>query len=82
MANSPVKIAKSKNDGSWWLLNATSENVELQARELFGFNVGSYAEVPTGQFRVWVRSKHCVCVCVFIFGLFGEISHQPVLLVQ
>lgn len=30
------------------LINETTQNVELHARELFGFNIGGFSEVPTG----------------------------------
>ncbi|CAL1137009.1 unnamed protein product [Cladocopium goreaui] len=48
LANSALKIGKTQNDGAWWIINETSQNVDLDSRELFGFNVGSFAEVPTG----------------------------------
>jgi hypothetical protein len=34
--------------GNLWLLNRCDNNVELSHGELFGFNVGSYAEIPSG----------------------------------
>ena len=34
--------------GNLWLLNRTENNIELSHGELFGFNVGSYAEIPSG----------------------------------
>ena len=48
LANSELKICKTENDGSWWILNETDQLVELKARELYGFNVGSFAEIPAG----------------------------------
>ncbi|CAK9110877.1 FO synthase subunit 1, partial [Durusdinium trenchii] len=41
--HSGLKIAMVKNDQSLWILNETSQNVELSSRELFGFNIGSGA---------------------------------------
>ncbi|CAK9077473.1 unnamed protein product [Durusdinium trenchii] len=48
LANSDLNIVKDKNDGSLWITNATGSAAELKARELFGFNVGSFAEVVAG----------------------------------
>lgn len=58
LANSCVQIGKSQNDDSWWLINDSVENVELSARELYGFNVGSFCEVPSGCFS---RNKNIYC---------------------
>lgn len=37
-----------EHDRSLWIMNETRENVSLTSRELFGFNVGSFSEVPAG----------------------------------
>jgi len=58
LANSALKIGKTQNDGAWWIINETSQNVDLDSRELFGFNVGSFAEVPTGPFPELMVQKH------------------------
>ena len=51
LPGSTVAIAKVQNDGSWWLLNDGTDDVTLASnKELFGFNVGSFNEVPAGQF--------------------------------
>jgi len=34
--------------GNLWLLNRTSNHVDLGHGELFGFNTGSYVEIPSG----------------------------------
>ncbi|CAL1145308.1 unnamed protein product [Cladocopium goreaui] len=49
LANSVLKIGKTENDGSWWLLNESRDNIDVPARELFGFNVGTFVEVPAGE---------------------------------
>ena len=41
-------VGQDTNDGSMWLLNDTTENEDVSARELFGFNTGTFAEVVTG----------------------------------
>ena len=35
--------------GNLWLLNRTASKVELKAGEIFGFNVGTFCEVPPGR---------------------------------
>lgn len=35
--------------GSLWLLNRTTSKVELKAGEMFGFNTGTFIEVPPGR---------------------------------
>ena len=34
--------------GSLWIVNRTTDAIELQAGELFGFNTGAYVEVQSG----------------------------------
>ena len=34
--------------GNLWLINKTASSVNLGSGELFGFNVGSYVEIPSG----------------------------------
>ena len=58
LANSDLNIVKDKNDGSLWITNATGSAAELKARELFGFNVGSFAEVVAGPMQSVNHSKH------------------------
>lgn len=48
MLNSGLEVARDANDGSLWLVNETGNNEEIPARELFGFNIGSFAEVTSG----------------------------------
>ena len=48
ISGTSLKIARVKNDGSLWIVNETRENLTIGPRELFGFNIGSFAEVPSG----------------------------------
>jgi hypothetical protein len=34
--------------GNMWILNKGDTSLTLSAGELFGFNLGSYVEIPTG----------------------------------
>ncbi|CAL1133219.1 unnamed protein product [Cladocopium goreaui] len=50
LPGSTIVIAKVQNDGSWWLLNDGTDDVTLATnKELFGFNTGSFNEVPAGE---------------------------------
>ena len=56
-----LAICRDSNDGSFWILNDDVQNCELQARELFGFNIGSFQELPTGDlFNICFLSKKMV----------------------
>lgn len=44
--------------GALWLINKGTENITLDAGELFGFNVGSFVEVSAG-LRRFVRLNRC-----------------------
>ena len=48
MQQASLAICRDSNDGSLWILNDEVQNCELKARELFGFNIGSSQELPTG----------------------------------
>ena len=48
LAASSLKIVRVKHDGGLWIVNETIEAVEMGAKEIFGFNIGSFAEVPSG----------------------------------
>lgn len=48
LQNSELAVGKDKNDGSLWLLNDSVNNVDLNCREIFGFNLGSFVEIPAG----------------------------------
>ncbi|CAL1131034.1 unnamed protein product [Cladocopium goreaui] len=48
LANSELVVGEDTNENIMWLLNDSDSNQELCARELFGFNTGSFAEVVTG----------------------------------
>ena len=48
MQQASLAIGKDGNDGSLWILNEEIQNKELKARELFGFNIGSFQELPAG----------------------------------
>ena len=37
------------NDGGFWILNDQVENAEVSHRELFGFNTGTFQEIPSGE---------------------------------
>ena len=57
LPGSTIVIAKVQNDGSWWLLNDGTDDVTLATnKELFGFNTGSFNEVPAGQ--IFVSLSH------------------------
>lgn len=43
-----MHVGKDRNDESFWIINETGENESISARELFGFNVGSFNELTTG----------------------------------
>ncbi|CAK9102569.1 Uncharacterized protein SCF082_LOCUS47960, partial [Durusdinium trenchii] len=47
LQNSQMHVGKDRNDESFWI-NETGENESISARELFGFNVGSFNELTTG----------------------------------
>jgi hypothetical protein len=51
--------------GNRWILNKGDAAVTLSAGELFGFNLGSYVEIPTG-----MASPKNVKLCY----LFGEMK--------
>ena len=48
MLNSELDVARDSNDGSFWIINETETNTSIGAREIFGFNVGSFVEVTSG----------------------------------
>ncbi|CAK9102257.1 unnamed protein product, partial [Durusdinium trenchii] len=48
LQNSQMHVGKDRNDESSWIINETGENESISARELFGFNVGSFNELTTG----------------------------------
>ena len=54
--NANVQVALTAS-GQLWLLNKTTQLIELQHGELFGFNVGQYSEIPAGL----EDKKHKVC---------------------
>ena len=64
-----LAICRDSNDGSFWILNDDVQNCELQARELFGFNIGSFQELPTGDlFNICFPSKkYGVTICHICF---------------
>lgn len=47
MSNAKVKVVL-KNDWSLWLVNGTSEDISLEASELFGFGLATFAEKLAG----------------------------------
>jgi len=58
LLNLKCEIGKDFNDASLWLLNEKDENEEITAaRELFGFNTGTFTEVTAG-LLVSKFSKH------------------------
>ena len=59
LANSELVVGEDTNENIMWLLNDSDSNQELCARELFGFNTGSFAEVVTG---MWGVSQNPGCV--------------------
>ena len=64
LQNSTLAVCKDSNDGSMWLINDTVDNVDVSARELFGFNIGSFSEVTAGAMGVMLNPSllHCkVC---------------------
>ena len=56
LSGSSLKIVRVKHDGSLWLVNPTTADIPMSAKELFGFNVGTFSEVPTGlRFpKIWI----------------------------
>jgi len=62
MQQASLAICRDSNDGSLWILNDEVQNCELKARELFGFNIGSFQELPTGDLCTicFPTQKKCV----------------------
>ena len=59
MQQASLSIGRDSNDGSLWVLNEEVQNKPLEARELFGFNVGSFQELPAGDlFAIWFSNQH------------------------
>lgn len=51
MAREPeLQVAWTTTNG-FWILNKSSESKTLKAGELFGFNIGSWVEIASGQNR-------------------------------
>ena len=55
--------------GSLWLVNQSEEKVTVHAGELFGFNVGSYAEIPSGV-GVWLKSCHSKMLYIYYIDIY------------
>ena len=48
MAREPQCCVCLTTMGNVWLVNRTASALDITAGELFGFNVGSYVEIPSG----------------------------------
>ena len=46
--NCGLEIARDSNDGSFWLINGTDSDTSMAAKEIFGFNTGSFTELTSG----------------------------------
>lgn len=51
--------------GSLWIVNRTTDAIELQAGELFGFNTGAYVEVQSGLSHYFPHSN---AACLFLIS--------------
>ena len=51
LAGCSLKVGRAKVDGALWLINETTAAEELTAKEIFGFNIGSFSEVLSGLFH-------------------------------
>lgn len=49
MPHQPNLFVAVTKTNSIWLINKDGSDCSLSATELFGFNTGTYAEVPSGQ---------------------------------
>ncbi|CAK9111224.1 unnamed protein product [Durusdinium trenchii] len=70
LQNSDLNVARDKNDGSLWLTNSGDSAAELQAREILGFNLGSFAELTSGDAATvadaipWLITSDLQVVCL------------------
>ncbi len=48
LAREPQVFVTITSMGNLWLVNRSANQVELSHGELFGFNTGSFAEIPSG----------------------------------
>ena len=48
IAREPKLEIAATSIGGFWILNRSDSTISLKHGELFGFNIGSWAEVPSG----------------------------------
>ena len=59
LPNQPNLFVVATRTNNIWLINRDDKDCTLSATELFGFNTGSYTEVPSGQVYSPQKLKCC-----------------------